>query len=177
MGNKSSKGKKDPTTLTDDDLNMLKVNTQYSEEEIQAWHSGFLKDCPSGRLDKKQFLSVYRVSHLDAIVIFSHSFIRRNSILKVKRINIVISFSKHSIRIIIIGLISLNSCKRIQENCFHRQLFTSRLAVGVSQHGNLEDKLKMAFDIYGKLSHDNCFIIIVNVCQIKIKMDKSIEKI
>jgi hypothetical protein len=25
-----------------------------------------------------------------------------------------------------------------------------RLAVGVSQHGNLEDKLKMAFDIYGK---------------------------
>jgi Na+/H+-dicarboxylate symporter len=25
-----------------------------------------------------------------------------------------------------------------------------RLAVGVSQHGNLEEKLKMAFDIYGK---------------------------
>ena len=27
-----------------------------------------------------------------------------------------------------------------------------RLAVGVSQHGNLEEKLKMAFDIYGKHS-------------------------
>ncbi len=62
MGNKSSsKGKKDPYILTDEDLKMLKANTQYTEEEIQAWHSGFLKDCPSGKLDKKQFLHVYRV--------------------------------------------------------------------------------------------------------------------
>ena len=29
-----------------------------------------------------------------------------------------------------------------------------RLAVGVSQHGNLEEKLKMAFDIYGKLNFE-----------------------
>jgi hypothetical protein len=28
--------------------------------------------------------------------------------------------------------------------------FLLRLAVGVSQHGNLEERLKMAFDIYGK---------------------------
>ena len=71
MGNKTSKGKKDPTILSDDDLKMLKVNTQYSEEEIQAWHSGFLKDCPSGRLDKKQFLSVYRVGHVREMSSFS----------------------------------------------------------------------------------------------------------
>jgi Ca2+-binding EF-hand superfamily protein len=62
MGNKaSSKRKKEPTILTDEDLNLLKLNTQYTEAEIQAWHSGFLKDCPSGKLDKKQFLTVYRV--------------------------------------------------------------------------------------------------------------------
>jgi Ca2+-binding EF-hand superfamily protein len=61
MGSKTSKGKKDPIILSDEDLKLLKANTQYSEEEIQAWHSGFLKDCPSGKLDKKQFLSVYRV--------------------------------------------------------------------------------------------------------------------
>jgi Ca2+-binding EF-hand superfamily protein len=61
MGNKTGKDKKDPSILSDDDLKFLKSNTQYSEEEIQAWHSGFLKDCPSGRLDKKQFLNVYRV--------------------------------------------------------------------------------------------------------------------
>ena len=63
MGNKSSsKGKKDPTILTDEDIKSLKINTHYTEEEIQAWHSGFLKDCPSGKLDKKQFLNVYKVS-------------------------------------------------------------------------------------------------------------------
>ena len=61
MGNKSGKDRKDPAVLSDDDLKLLKSNTQYSEEEIQAWHSGFLKDCPSGKLDKKQFLHVYRV--------------------------------------------------------------------------------------------------------------------
>lgn len=68
MGSKTSKGRKDPTILSDDDLRMLKVNTQYTEEEIQAWHSGFLKDCPSGRLDKKQFLNVYRVCLLQLII-------------------------------------------------------------------------------------------------------------
>ncbi len=62
MGNKASgKGKKDPTILNDEDIKTLKLNTQYTEEEIQAWHSGFLKDCPSGKLDKKQFLNVYKV--------------------------------------------------------------------------------------------------------------------
>jgi Ca2+-binding EF-hand superfamily protein len=62
MGNKASgKGKKDPAILTDEDLKILKVNTHYTAEEIQAWHSGFLKDCPTGKLDKKQFLNVYRV--------------------------------------------------------------------------------------------------------------------
>ncbi|CAF0936410.1 unnamed protein product [Rotaria sp. Silwood1] len=61
MGNKSSsKGKKDPTILTEEDMKILKDNTKYSEEQIQAWHTGFLKDCPSGKLDKKQFLNVYK---------------------------------------------------------------------------------------------------------------------
>jgi Ca2+-binding EF-hand superfamily protein len=62
MGNKAGgKVKKDPIILTDEDMKTLKANTQYTEDEILAWHSGFLKDCPSGRLDKKQFLHVYRV--------------------------------------------------------------------------------------------------------------------
>ncbi|CAF4904662.1 unnamed protein product, partial [Rotaria sp. Silwood2] len=61
MGNKTSGNeKKDPAILTDEDLKTLKMNTQYTEEEILAWHSGFLKDCPTGKLDKKQFLNVYR---------------------------------------------------------------------------------------------------------------------
>lgn len=62
MGNKiSQKNKKDPTILSEDELKILRNNTQYSDEEIEAWHSGFLKDCPSGQLDRKQFLNLYRV--------------------------------------------------------------------------------------------------------------------
>lgn len=63
MGNKSSSKTNlaDPSVLTDEQMNLLKRNTRYSEEEIQAWHLGFLKDCPSGQLDKKQFLQLYRV--------------------------------------------------------------------------------------------------------------------
>jgi Ca2+-binding EF-hand superfamily protein len=75
MGNKAGgKGKKDPTILTDEDIKTLKLNTQYTEDEIQAWHLGFLKDCPSGKLDKKQFLNVYKVCILLQIKSFICSF-------------------------------------------------------------------------------------------------------
>jgi hypothetical protein len=114
MGNKASgKGKKDPTVLTDEDIRILKLNTQYSEEEIQAWHSGFLKDCPSGKLDKKQFLNVYKVRFfLKEISYFICLFYIRNFIQRVKLINIVILYLKHLILTIIIGLILQNFCKK-----------------------------------------------------------------
>ena len=155
MGNKAGgKGKKDPTILTDEDIKTLKLNTQYSEEEIQAWHSGFLKDCPTGKLDKKQFLNVYKVAlprWLDSLVNKENNQPFRDSIPKAKRINTVISSSKRSILITTTGLISPSSCKSTDAVLCGSILCSpfSRLAVGVSQHGNLEDKLKMAFDIYG----------------------------
>jgi hypothetical protein len=113
MGNKASgKGKKDPTVLCAEDIKTLKLNTQYTEEEIQAWHSGFLKDCPSGKLDKKQFLNVYKVC-IFIRKILSHSFFFiRNFIRRVKLINIVILYLKHLILTITIGLILLNFCKK-----------------------------------------------------------------
>lgn len=112
MGNKASgKGKKDPTILTDEDVKTLKLNTHYTEEEIQAWHSGFLKDCPTGKLDKKQFLNVYKVSCRSASLLYVDLFFSfRNSIRKAKRKSIVISSSKRSIRTITIGSISPNFC-------------------------------------------------------------------
>jgi hypothetical protein len=75
----------------------------------------------------------------------------RDFIQEVKLINIVILFSKHSIQTITIGLILQNFCKKKSfPDSFFLFYFVFRLAVGVSQHGNLEEKLKMAFDIYGK---------------------------
>ncbi|CAF1556343.1 unnamed protein product [Rotaria magnacalcarata] len=58
MGNKQPKTSS--TELTDKQIALLKANTQYSEEEIRQWHAGFIRDCPSGRLDKKRFVDVYR---------------------------------------------------------------------------------------------------------------------
>ncbi|CAF1184739.1 unnamed protein product [Rotaria sordida] len=116
MGNKASgKGKKDPTILTDEDLRTLKLNTQYTEEEIQAWHTGFLKDCPSGKLDKKQFLNVYKKFYPEGKADKYCNFVFK-------------AFDTDN-----------NNWIDFTEFLY---------AVGVSQHGNLEEKLKMAFDIY-----------------------------
>ncbi|UJR31315.1 hypothetical protein I4U23_018813 [Adineta vaga] len=58
MGNKQNKTHS--TELTAKQIAMLKANTKYSEKEIREWHAGFLKDCPSGKLDKKKFTEVYK---------------------------------------------------------------------------------------------------------------------
>merc|ERR1712198_231184 len=54
MGGKSSK-----SAISDEDLAFLVRNTNKSPEEIQEWHRGFLKDCPSGELSKDQFVTMY----------------------------------------------------------------------------------------------------------------------
>ncbi|CAF1556317.1 unnamed protein product [Rotaria magnacalcarata] len=62
MGNEH--GKKSSSSgsieLTPQRIALLKVNTKYSDQEIRDWHAGFLRDCPNGKLDKKQFTAVYK---------------------------------------------------------------------------------------------------------------------
>ncbi|CAF4900225.1 unnamed protein product, partial [Rotaria sp. Silwood1] len=58
MGNKSS-SKIDPTILTPKAIQMLKANTNFTEEQIREWHAGFLRDCPNGHLSKDRFVTVY----------------------------------------------------------------------------------------------------------------------
>ncbi|CAF0888334.1 unnamed protein product [Adineta ricciae] len=60
MGNKGAKKGKPSSELTAKEIAMLKANTKYSEKEIREWHAGFLRDCPSGKLDKKKFVEVYK---------------------------------------------------------------------------------------------------------------------
>ena len=52
MGQKSSsiKGKK---------LRKLSEETHFSVEEIQTWYQGFIKDCPTGKLSKNEFIRIY----------------------------------------------------------------------------------------------------------------------
>ncbi|CAF2641956.1 unnamed protein product [Rotaria sp. Silwood2] len=59
MGNKGAK--KGPSKeLTPKQIAMLKANTTYTDREIREWHAGFLRDCPTGKLNKKQFVDVYK---------------------------------------------------------------------------------------------------------------------
>ena len=58
MGN--SKSKSGPQTLTDEDVNFLITNTDKSKEEVLDWYDKFMKSCPSGKVDKKQFGGMYK---------------------------------------------------------------------------------------------------------------------
>lgn len=61
MGNKSGKSKKrDLTQLLPEEIDFLMKNTNYQANQIKEWHRKFLLDCPTGVLDKKKFLSVYK---------------------------------------------------------------------------------------------------------------------
>lgn len=56
MGKCLSKKKK----LSSEELNFLKNNTNFTEEQIKEWHRGFYQDCPNGQLTRKKFLEVYK---------------------------------------------------------------------------------------------------------------------
>ncbi|CCC70828.1 hypothetical protein NCAS_0F03440 [Naumovozyma castellii] len=53
MGNKTSK-------LSKEDVTDLKQATYFDRREIQQWHKGFLRDCPSGQLTREDFVRIYK---------------------------------------------------------------------------------------------------------------------
>lgn len=57
MGNKKSAPR---NYLSENDLILLENNTNLNREKIVQWHGAFLKDCPDGRLNKKQFIKLYK---------------------------------------------------------------------------------------------------------------------
>ncbi|CCH58075.1 hypothetical protein TBLA_0A02770 [Henningerozyma blattae CBS 6284] len=53
MGAKASK-------LSKDDLTSLRQATYFDRREIQQWHKGFLRDCPTGQLTREDFIKTYK---------------------------------------------------------------------------------------------------------------------
>ncbi|XP_063819692.1 recoverin [Pseudophryne corroboree] len=60
MGNSKS------GALSKEILEELQLNTKYTQEELCTWYQSFLKECPSGRISKKQFESIYSKFFPDA---------------------------------------------------------------------------------------------------------------
>ncbi|KAI8331718.1 calcium-binding protein NCS-1 [Chlamydoabsidia padenii] len=46
--------------LNPDQLSELQKCTKFDKKELQQWYKGFLKDCPSGLLDKTEFQKIYK---------------------------------------------------------------------------------------------------------------------
>ncbi|KAG2224015.1 hypothetical protein INT45_009601 [Circinella minor] len=46
--------------LSPEQLSDLQKCTYFDKKELQQWYKGFLKDCPSGQLDKTEFQKIYK---------------------------------------------------------------------------------------------------------------------
>ncbi|KAI8799635.1 calcium-binding protein NCS-1 [Cladochytrium replicatum] len=46
--------------LTPEQLSELERCTYFDKKELQSWYKGFLRDCPSGILDKAEFQKIYK---------------------------------------------------------------------------------------------------------------------
>ena len=52
---------KSSVKLTDEDIDFLMNNTNFSEKDIKDWYKGFQVDCPDGKLSKQKFIEIYKL--------------------------------------------------------------------------------------------------------------------
>ncbi len=109
--------------LVEAKLSEISRKTNLTKPEILKWHAEFLRDCPSGKLDKKLFIRIYKQSFPmgDATKFCKICFM---------------AFDK--------------------DRSGYIDFFEFISAIGIFSKGDIEDKLKLAFDIYD--SNDDGFV-------------------
>merc|ERR1711939_929712 len=50
---------KSQSKLSQDQISELERNTRFEKKELKQWYKGFVRDCPSGQLDKESFSKIY----------------------------------------------------------------------------------------------------------------------
>ncbi|CAF2404618.1 unnamed protein product [Rotaria sp. Silwood2] len=115
MGQKKSKQEKELTRLSDEAIQRLTKNTTYTKQQIHDWHKGFLHDCPNGKLDKRNFLEVYKKFYPEGK--------------------------------------AENFCSQVfkafdSDNNGYIDFVEFLLAVNITSHGDIKEKLRLVFDMY-----------------------------
>lgn len=45
--------------LTEEDLDQIHIRSKMPKDEILLWHEHFMRECPSGKMDKEKFVEYY----------------------------------------------------------------------------------------------------------------------
>jgi Ca2+-binding EF-hand superfamily protein len=61
MGNKHNKNVQ--RGLNEKEVSMLMTNTGLTRPEVEAWHKQFMTEFPSGYIDQKQFVELYKQTY------------------------------------------------------------------------------------------------------------------
>lgn len=46
--------------LTEDDIQFIMANTDFDREKVIKWYDDFIKKCPQGKMNKRQFVDFYK---------------------------------------------------------------------------------------------------------------------
>lgn len=76
MGNKGTKSSSKKNKLTEDEIQELRLSTEFTENELHTWNKAFREKCPNGKMSEKKFAEIYKnhYSTGDASVFAGHVF-------------------------------------------------------------------------------------------------------
>ena len=76
MGNKGTKSSSRKHRLDPEEIQELRLSTEFTENELQTWYKAFRETCPNGKMSEKKFGEMYKnhYSTGDATIYAGHVF-------------------------------------------------------------------------------------------------------